>query len=127
VTFGSGEADVYEVGGDLIREIPVPGDVLASALSEDGSLLAVVDRGELQIRVLDLASGQTLTVIPPEGVTLSLAFTPDRDAILAGDAAGKVRVYSCDACLPADALLDLARGQATRELTPQERATYVDA
>jgi hypothetical protein len=71
----------------------------------------------------------------------SATFSPDGSAILVGVVAGEdtapdvvervadvrgiTRIYSCDLCASFEDLLALAESRVTRELTPEELATYL--
>jgi WD40 repeat protein len=124
VTLQGSGVRVWNLEGDLVRESEVPGESLASTITDDGRLVATVDVTELDVTVVDIASGRVLAVIPPDGVAIALAFTTSGASILTGDTVGTVREYACDACLPTEELLDLAGSLAPRALTAEERATY---
>ena len=53
-----------------------------------------------------------------------VTFDPTGRLLFAGGENG-VAVYSCDVCLPDDALVDVAAGRVTRDFTRDERQTYL--
>lgn len=87
--------------------------VIEVAASPDGRYVATVSAGE--IRVWDRA-GELIETIPFGGFVGWL----DGQTLLVG-----TRVYRCEVCAGVDALVELAKSRLTRELTPEERATYL--
>jgi WD40 repeat protein len=64
-----------------------------------------------------------------EGPVTAAAFTPDGRTVVTGGVDGVVRTYRCELCDGIDELVTMAdeRLRATgRELTPAERARYLD-
>jgi WD40 repeat protein len=55
-----------------------------------------------------------------------VAFGPDSMLIATASRDGTARVYRCQVCGSMDDLLKLARSRATRALSPDERARFLD-
>jgi len=114
VDAGCGDVDAGEL---TERQAPVR----AIAFRPDGVVAATVGTDET-IRFWDAPSGSSLGSVP--GTADQISFDEDGSLLVAG-ADGALRV-TCDQCAGLDDLLALARERATRELTPEERATYLE-
>ena len=90
--------------------------------SPDGKLL-ISSSFDGTARIWDPVSGRTLRIFPDAPAAL---FLPDGH-VATSDAEGVIRFYdACPLCTNAQGLLALARTRATRQLTPIERATFVN-
>jgi WD40 repeat protein len=90
--------------------------------SPDGELL-ISSSFDGTARIWDPVSGRTLRIFPDAPAAL---FLPDGN-VATSDAQGVIRFYeACPLCTNAQGLLALARTRVTRQLTPIERATFVN-
>ena len=103
----------------------------AASPSPDGSKIAVSCE-EGSVLVLDAATGQQLTRLPPTsaGVVETASFSPDGKSIVtaaySSSDAGGVQIWSSELATPSlSALERLAEQRITRQLTPAERAEYL--
>ena len=99
--------------------------------SPDGSKIAVSCE-DGSVLVLDAATGQQLTQLPPTsaGVVETASFSPDGKSIVtaaySSSDAGGVQIWSSELATPSlSALERLAEQRITRQLTPAERAEYL--
>jgi WD40 repeat protein len=60
-----------------------------------------------------------------KGRVSSAAFSPDGKFVLTAIADGTAYVYGCEICASLEDLLAIARTRVTRELTSEERKTYL--
>jgi len=96
-----------------------PAPVQEIAISPDGEVAATLGN-DGEIRFWDAATGNLLGSVP--GTGQDIAFDADGELLVGGqDGAGRV---TCE-CGGFDELLSLARERVTRELTPEERTTYL--
>ena len=74
------------VGGAPVANLPVPGELLASAVSGNGSVLVTASQNEPSVRVWDLAQARQIEALPAAERVRALAISPegDRVAILFG-------------------------------------------
>ena len=116
------------------------GDIESVAFSPDGSFL-VSSGDDGTARVWNREGEQIQVFEVGQLFVTSAAFSPDGDNILVGvvsgedtvpdvverdvDVRGIARIYSCDLCASFEQLLLLAESRVTRELTHEERATYL--
>ena len=116
------------------------GSINSVAFSPNGSFIvsAAIDG---TARVWNLEGEQIQVFQVGQLFVTSAMFSPDGSAILVGVVAGEdtapdvvervadvrgiTRIYACDLCASFEGLLTLAETRVTRELTPQERATYL--
>ena len=98
----------------------------AVTYSPDGKLLASAGLDDTA-RVWNTADGRLLRIwTDPDPVT-SIAFSSAGSELVTGDAGANVRVWdACTACGQAQELLAIGRASVTRQLTPLERATFVN-
>ncbi len=60
-----------------------------------------------------------------EGPTNAVAFSPDGRQIASASLDGTVRVWMCEVCGPIEEVLAMAEQRVTRELTDEERQTFL--
>jgi hypothetical protein len=98
--------------------------VTGVSFSPDGTLLAT-SSFDGTVRIWDEATGLPLRLIQLSEPVWDVAFSPDGETVATADEAGGVRIWdACTACRDPEALFDLAQRRVTRELTPEERATF---
>ena len=98
------------------------GRVLSAEFGEDGRF--VVTAGEDGVaRVWNPATGALLVELPSSGAA---ALLPDNRALVTLGRGGPPLVRACDACGTWAQLVERIDARARRELTPAERARYVD-
>jgi WD40 repeat protein len=108
-----------DVGVGELTERQLP--VRAIAFRPDGAVAATVAPDGV-VRYWDAVSGEVLGSVP--GGADLISFGRGGSLIVAG-ADGAFRA-TCDQCAGFDELLALARERVSRELTPEERATYLE-
>ena len=95
-----GTARVWTAEGTQIEQLePAEFVVTTAEFSDDGR----------QILVAGLVGASSLPT--------SVGYDPDHRSL--------VRIYDCDVCRPFDELVALASFRTIRQLTPEERATYL--
>lgn len=88
---------VDAVTGDIRRQVTHPADVIAAAISADGSLLATADR-ELTVRVWSLAetTAKPVHTFACESPIAALAFNPTDRSLAIATEAGVVAIFDVD-------------------------------
>ncbi len=98
------------------------GDGTVRVYSLDGTELQQYRAAKLLVTDIDWSpDGSSLVVTTAEG----WEGWGGTDGSSPSKPTGAVRVYRCDICRDFDGLVTLARERATRELTPEERETYL--
>jgi WD40 repeat protein len=101
--------------------------VVDASFSPDGR--RVVSAGPITAGLWDVGSGELLLYLRGhEGLLTAAAFADDRTVVTAGEDR-TLRVYRCELCGDADALVRLADRRLRaigRTLTPAERRRYLD-
>ncbi|HEX6228246.1 MAG TPA: TIR domain-containing protein [Solirubrobacterales bacterium] len=78
-------------------------------------------------RVWDSGSGEPVATLDGPGNLVSQAeFTPGGAVVMRAEDSKTALLYSCELCLAPEALRHLAEERVTRELTPAERAEFLD-
>jgi WD40 repeat protein len=98
------------------------GGVGWASYSPDGRL---IETEADAVRLWDAMTGALLATIPITAPSANTQFTPDSTSVVITDDAGRTIVYHCELCVSTQQLLTLAESRVTRELTPEERATYL--
>jgi WD40 repeat protein len=100
-------------------------DIYGVSFSPDGELLATASLDG--IRVWDARSGAALRVIDGHvGAVYAIGFNAEGTLLASGGFDRTIRIWEpCPGCLDPEALLALARERVTRELTAEERATFL--
>ncbi len=94
-----GTAKIWNTApGQELLTLTNPDQILDVTYSPDGTLLASV--GEEKVRVRDVASGETVLVLPEENpadaLFRSVTFSPDGALLAAGDTTGTVSMWNID-------------------------------
>ncbi len=106
--------------GLTMVELPAAETVL---WSPDGRFVLTAQEEEIQL--WNAATGRGVTSLRHVPILAgNVAFSSDGRQIAVGGL-DAVRLYACDACLPFQQLLALARRRLTRRLTAAERETYL--
>jgi WD40 repeat protein len=102
------------------------GPVVQAAFSPDGKFIVTASEDQ-RARVWETATGHMLAELRGHSKELTgVAFGPDSMLIATASRDGTARVYRCQVCGSMDDLLRLARTRATRALSPDERARFLD-
>jgi WD40 repeat protein len=98
-----GAVRIWDVGRRELLRAPLrlPPDVLALAFSPDGSQLAIPfgagpDEGPDGVEILDVASGERVARLSPEGEVQSVAFSPDGGLLAGGMVEGGALLWTTD-------------------------------
>ncbi len=99
--------------------------VRSIAFSPDGSLLATASV-DGSAKVWDATTGQLLRTLDHPGPVRTVVFSTDGTSIATMDWGGIIRIWdACSECRDPGALMALAQTRVTRELTPDERRTFL--
>lgn len=126
----NGTVTVWAARGDQPRRtVTACPSITTAALSPDGGEI-VVGCADGTARVLDVATGRQLTVLPATTTgTVTARFSPDSKWIvtaIAAHGAGGVQVWNSELANPLpEAIERIAEQRVTRQLTPAERSTYL--
>jgi WD40 repeat protein len=113
-------------GAELLVLRGHQGQVFNVAFNRDGQQVASVG-SDGTVRVWQMA-GEVEPVILPghDGNVYGVTFDPDGQRIASAGADGTVRIWNCEVCgRPIGEVLALAEERSTRELTCEERATFL--
>ncbi|MFD9902914.1 hypothetical protein [Streptomyces sp. NPDC059063] len=122
-----GRVHLWDIAsGDVRATFPrLSEGVGALAFSFDGHTLAISGQTNGEIRLHDTATGKIRFILTARTVRGSaLAFNPRGDQIVGSGSDGIVRLWDATLPQPALALRKICRA-VNRDLTPQERATYL--
>ena len=75
--------------------------------------------------VWEVKAGYIFDARKADGLLTGAWFTNDGEHIVTATIRGAVREYTCELCVSTNELVTLARQRATRQLTPEERETYL--
>lgn len=111
--------------GRLLRELRGHKySVTSIAFSPDGKFV-VTGSFDGTARVWEVETGQTIARFTKHATEVwGVAFNPDGQH-LATVSGNRTRIFACEACRPAAAVLTLARTRVTRSLTPAERSKFL--
>jgi WD40 repeat protein len=120
-----GSAKLWDASrGEVVLEMSHPGSIDWSGFTPDGRF--VWTSGQ-DVRLFDATSGALITVLPLRTPSLDHEFNPVTGDMVGASLDGTSWIFHCEVCGSLGELLTLADSRATRELTPQERATYLTA
>ncbi|REE99009.1 hypothetical protein [Thermomonospora umbrina] len=96
------------------------------AFTRDGVWLASTARTDGVLRLWRVDGGGEPVLISGFGSVIThVAFAPDGRGVTTAHADRPVRAWTCEICGPGPQVLRLARERATRDLTPEERRTFL--
>jgi WD40 repeat protein len=126
VGYPDGTARVWEArSGRLLAELPHAGPVHDVAFSSDGRFL-VTASGDAPT-IWDLASQRPLgQLFGHDAAVLTVDFSPEGFSVVSSGDDQSVRLWRCEVCAPIDQLLKTARKRVLRDLTPAERARFLE-
>ena len=75
--------------------------------------------------VWEVKAGYIFDARKADGLLTGAWFTNDGEHVVTATIRGAVREYTCELCVSNDEFATLARQRATRQLTPEERETYL--
>ena len=122
-----GTARVWEVStGQSVAELRGHrSGVFSAAFSPDGKFVVTVSWYGTA-RVWEASTGQSVAELRGHtGGVNSAAFSPDGRFVVTASWDGTAQIFACELCGSIEALLALARTRVTRELTCEERQTYL--
>ena len=99
--------------------------VYHAAFSPNGKTLVTSDGLGVK-RLWHVETGILLGILRGHDNEARLEFSPDGSSLVSVDRDGKVLVYPCDGCGSLDFLITRARKRVVRNMTCQERRTYID-
>ncbi len=111
--------------GNLLHELKGhTAEITRAAFSPDGRFI-ITASNDKTARVWETATGKLIEILRGHSdIVTDAAFSPDGKTIVTtGDTTA--RLYECIACAPLDELLKLADARITRELTCEERVTFL--
>ncbi len=111
--------------GKLLHELKGhTAEITRAAFSPDGRFILTASN-DRTARVRETATGKLIEILRGHSdIVTDAAFSPDGKTIVTtGDTTA--RLYECVACAPLDKLLKLAETRITRELTCEERVTFL--
>lgn len=101
--------------------------VWSVAFSADGQLVASSGQDGDGVRIWRAATGRELVTLRGHGASVEqVRFLPD-GRLVSGHDDGTVRIWRCAVCGPGAELRSLAGAAATRDLTAQERADFLQS
>ncbi len=98
------------------------GSLMTFEFSPSGACLLTASLAGDEAKLWETSSGFPLgKLLIEEGLIRTLSFAPESRRLVLGFLSAPARVYDCDLCAPADALLEVATRRVPRELTAEER------
>jgi WD40 repeat protein len=131
IVTGTAERVLHVWDGAGQKEVAIidlrPNELAGFALSPDGTFLAAaLEDGSTE--VFEVGTGIRVAMLTGHNAPVrSPAFAPDGRAIVTAGLEGRVNLYAFPLGGTVQELVTLARSQAARELTPEERARYLPA
>jgi len=113
--------------GKLVSELSQhTQEIYSVAFSPDGRFM-VTASSDGTARVWETSTGAAVAVLPKyTSFVRSAAFSPDGMSLYTTSWDGRVQIYACEVCVGSiEELLALARKRVTRELSREERRTYL--